>query len=579
MRRCAALGMLLGLIVVTGGAGAEEYVLGPDSQPQPNVPQGEVTKHSWTSRIFPGTARDYWVYVPRQYDPSRPAAVMVFQDGVNYINKDGSWRVPVVFDNLIHKGEMPVTVGIFISPGVVPAPSESALPRFNRSFEYDAVSDRYVRFLLEEILPEVGKSWNLATDGNSRAIAGASSGAICAFTAAWERPDAFRRVLSTIGTYVGLRGGHGYPTLVRKTEPKPLRVFLQDGSNDLNIYGGNWWLANQEMLSAFEFAGYDVKAIWGDGGHDGKHGGAILPDALRWLWRDYPAAVGSAGPSKQPLMTNILLPEEGWREAGRGYGLADSLAVNGQGEVFFADAAANRIHRIALDGTIGVYREGTGGARGLAFGTGGRLYATQPGRKRIVAYEGGNRETVVADGVDAHDLAISHQSRLYATDPAGRRLWLVDPAGRKTAVETAIAEPSAIVLSPDQSLLLVADRRGQFVWSFQVQADGTLAHGQPYFHLHLVERETESGADGLAVDANGNVYVSTRLGVQVCDQAGRVNGIVSLPQPGALGRVAFGGAARDELFAGACNGVYRRKSRVRGVLSFEAPVKPNAPRL
>jgi enterochelin esterase-like enzyme/sugar lactone lactonase YvrE len=571
--------MLLGLIVLTGAAGAEEYVLGADSQPQPGVPQGEVTKHSWTSRIFPGTVRDYWVYVPRQYDPSRPAPVMVFQDGANYINKDGSWRVPVVFDNLIHKHEMPVTVGIFINPGVVPASSESALPRFNRSFEYDAVSDRYARFLLEEILPEVGKSWNLATDGNSRAIAGASSGAICAFTAAWERPDAFRRVLSTIGTYVGLRGGHGYPTLVRKTEPKPLRVFLQDGSNDLNIYGGNWWLANQEMLSAFEFAGYDVKSVWGDGGHDGKQGGAILPDALRWLWRDYPAAVGAAGPSKQPLMTNLLLPEEGWRDVGRGYGLADSLAVNGQGEVFFADVAANRIHRITADGTIGVYREGTRGARGLAFGAGGRLYAAQPGRRRIVAYEGASHETVVADGVDAYDLALSHQNRLYATDPAGRRLWLVEGSGRKTAVETAIGEPSGIVLSPDQSLVLVADRRGQLVWSFQVQADGTLAHGQPYFHLHLVEGETASGADGLAVDANGNVYVSTRLGVQVCDQAGRVNGIVSRPQPGALGRVAFGGAGRDELFVGAGDGVYRRKSRVRGVLSFEAPVKPNPPRL
>jgi gluconolactonase len=581
MRRLVGLGIVLVVVGLVGGSAvrAEEYVLGPDSQVQAGVPKGEVTQHSWTSRIFPGTVRDYWVYVPKQYDGLRAAAVMVFQDGANYIKEDGNWRVPVVFDNLIHKGEMPVTVGIFINPGVVPAASDDALPRFNRSFEYDSVSDRYARFLLEEILPEVGKTVRLAEDGNSRAIAGASSGAICAFAAAWERPDAFRRVLSTIGTYVGLRGGHNYPTLVRKTEPKPLRVFLQDGSNDLNIYGGNWWLANQEMLSAFEFAGYDVKAVWGDGGHDGKHGGAILPEALRWLWRDYPAPVASAAASKQPLMTSILLPEEGWREVGRGYGSADTPAVNAKGEVFFADPSANRIHRVGVDGTATVFSESTSGARGLAFGPDGRLFAAQAARHRIVAYGADGRESVVVDGIDAHDLVLDHGGRLYAADPAGKRLWLVDGQHKKTAVPTEIAEPTGVVLSPDQTLLYVADRRGPFVWSFQVKPDGTLANGQTYYHLHLVEGETDSGADGLAVDANGNLYVSTRLGIQVCDQAGRVNGVVSRPAVGGLGRVAIGGAGRDELFVGSGAGLYRRKLRVRGVLAFEPPVKPTAPRL
>ena len=208
-------------------AGTNDYVLGPDSQVQAGVPRGTVTQHSWTSRIYPGTVRDYWVYVPAQYDPATPACVMVFQDGGGYAKADGAWRVPIVFDNLIHKKEMPVTIGIFINPGVAPPPSDGALPRFNRSVEYDSVTDRYARFLLEEILPEVAKSYNLRTDGNSRAIGGASSGAIAAFAAAWGRPDAFTRVFSTIGTYVGLRGGNDLPTLVRKTEPKPLRVFLQ----------------------------------------------------------------------------------------------------------------------------------------------------------------------------------------------------------------------------------------------------------------------------------------------------------------------------------------------------------------
>ncbi len=390
--------LVLGLALA---AAAEDYVLGPDSHVQPGVPRGEVTKYSWTSRIFPGTVRDYWVYVPKQYDEAKPAAVMVFQDGAAYVKEDGNSRVPVVFDNLIHKGEMPVTVGVFVNPGVVPAASDAALPRFNRSLEYDSVDDRYVRFLLEELLPEVGKSLNLVQDGNGRAIAGASSGAICAFNAAWHRPDAFSRVFSTIGTYVGLRGGHAYPTLVRKTEPKPMRVFLQDGSNDLDIYGGSWWLANQEMLSALEFSGYDVTHVWGDGAHDGKHGGAILPDALRWLWRDYPAPVGSAGPSKQPLLSSILLPGEPWQEVARGEG---PLAATAAGDVVFADG--ERLMKRSADGTLAVYRERSGGARALAFGPDGRLYAAQPAARRIVAWDASGARASVADHASVRDLVV-----------------------------------------------------------------------------------------------------------------------------------------------------------------------------
>ncbi|MBI3191097.1 MAG: gluconolactonase, partial [Pedosphaera parvula] len=281
---------------------ADDYALGPDSQVQPGVPHGTLTKASWTSKIFPGTVRDYWVYVPAQYDAAKPACVMVFQDGAGYASTNGSWRVPVGFDNLIHRKEMPVTIGVFINPGVVPATSTNALARYNRSFEYDGLGDQYARFLLEEILPEVAKSYNLSMNGNDRAIGGASSGAICAFTAAWEQPDQFSRVFSTIGTYVGLRGGNDYPTLIRKTEPKPIRVFLQDGSGDLNIYGGNWWVANQDMLSSLEFGGYEVTHVWGDGGHNSKHGGALLPDALRWLWKDWPAPIKTGVGSKQPLM-------------------------------------------------------------------------------------------------------------------------------------------------------------------------------------------------------------------------------------------------------------------------------------
>ncbi|HVD77149.1 MAG TPA: alpha/beta hydrolase-fold protein, partial [Vicinamibacteria bacterium] len=277
--------LLLGTVLLAATARAQtEYPLTPDSERQAGVPSGQLTKHTWTSTVFPGTQRDYWVYVPAQYRADTPAAVMVFQDGGRFVAEDGRWRVPVVFDNLIHRGEMPVTIGIFVDPGVVPARATDQQPRFNRSFEYDALGDRYARFLLEELLPEVGKSLNLTGDPNLRASGGASSGGICAFTVAWNRPDAFRRVLSFIGSYTGLRAGDTYSTLLRKTEPRPIRVFLQDGSRDLNIYSGNWWVGNQAMASALEYAGYDVRFIQGDRGHDNVQGSAILPDALRWLW-------------------------------------------------------------------------------------------------------------------------------------------------------------------------------------------------------------------------------------------------------------------------------------------------------
>lgn len=281
----ACLLLLAGATTVTA---VDDYKLGPDSEVQAGVPQGKVTQHTWKSeKVFPGTERSYWVYVPAQYDASKPACVMVFQDGGSYQDVKGQFRVPVVFDNLIHKKEMPVTIGVFISPGNVPPAKPGDKPRSNRSFEYDSLGDQYVRFLLEEMLPEVGKSYNLVQSGAGRAICGISSGGICAWTAAWERPDAFSKVLSHVGSFTNIRGGHVYPALIRKTEKKPIRIFLQDGSGDLDNLHGSWPLANQEMAAALKFAKYDYRFEYGDGGHNGKHGGALLPESLRWLWRDF----------------------------------------------------------------------------------------------------------------------------------------------------------------------------------------------------------------------------------------------------------------------------------------------------
>lgn len=267
-----------------GGNFLEVYST-PLEATEQGAPKGKTTEMPvWKSTIFPGTERKWWVYVPAQYKDDKPACVMVFQDGGGY--KD---YVAKVFDNMIAKGEIPVTVGVFIDPGVGPGDKK------NRSFEYDTLSDQYARFLLEEILPEVEKTTKLKHDAASRAICGASSGGICAFTVAWEKPDQFHKVVSWIGSFTNIangptmrEGGHNYEALIRKTPPKPIRVFLQDGSNDLDNNNGNWPLANQQMAKALAFANYDYKFVYGQGTHSPSHGRAIFPDTLRWLWRDYP---------------------------------------------------------------------------------------------------------------------------------------------------------------------------------------------------------------------------------------------------------------------------------------------------
>ena len=267
---------------------ADDYKLTGDSLPQAGVPQGEVIKGRFTnSLVFPGTTRDYSIYVPRQYDAAKPACLMVFQDGGGYASANGQFRVPTVFDNLIAKKEMPVTIAVFVNPGEIPSAEAGTKGRSNRSFEYDSMGDRYSKFLIEEFLPEIAKKYNLTADPEGRAIGGISSGGICAFTVAWERPDQFHKVLSHVGSFTNIRGGNAYPSMIRKAEKKPLRVFLQDGEKDLDNLHGSWPLSAKEMAAALKFKNYDYRFEFGTEGHNGKQGGAILPDSLRWLWRDY----------------------------------------------------------------------------------------------------------------------------------------------------------------------------------------------------------------------------------------------------------------------------------------------------
>jgi sugar lactone lactonase YvrE len=272
-----------------------------------------------------------------------------------------------------------------------------------------------------------------------------------------------------------------------------------------------------------------------------------------------------------------------WQVMSEGHGFTEGPATNAKGEVFFTDIPNSRIHKIALDGKVSVFAENTGKANGLMFGSDDRLFAAANGDKQIVAYDESGKKTVIASDIESNDLCVALNGNIYVTDPTHQQVWLIKPDGSKQVVDKndkrGIAFPNGVRLTPDQSLLLVADARGQFVWSYHINADGTLSAKQPYHHLRIPDGVMESGADGMTCDTKGRLYVCTRLGIQFCDQAGRVNGIIAKPQNKWLANCVFGGANFDELFACCGDKVFKRKTTVKGVRSAEATIKPEKPKL
>ncbi|MBV8573290.1 MAG: SMP-30/gluconolactonase/LRE family protein [Acidobacteriaceae bacterium] len=565
-------------------AAARQYSLGPDSQRKEGVPRGTVEKFTFMSHgnLFPGTQRDYWVYVPAQYQSAKPACLMVFQDGAAYVKEDGDWRVPIVFDNLIQQGSMPVTIGVFVNPGVLPPGVPGVPPLFNRSFEYDSMDDRYDRFLSKELVPEVKKRWNISDNANDHAIGGLSSGGIAAFTAAMLGPDTFSRVLSFIGSYADLRGGDAWPDLVRKMEPAPLRVFLQDGDHDMNIAAGNWWLSNQAMASALAYRGYEVKFVTGTEGHNGKQGGSILPDALRWLWQGWPNPIlkpSTTTPGSFPDISKIVDASSEWELVGEGYGFSEGPAVDSSGNVFFVDVPASKIYKVdAATGKVSLFRENTGGASGLMFGRDGRLYAAENGAKRIVAFDPAGKEYVVAQNVGSNDLAVAKSGVVYFTDPSTHHIWRIDTRGNRTAVNDQLQFPNGIRFTDDERMLMVADSATRWVWSFEVQPDGSLANGEPFYKLELPligdGKMVNAWADGMAFDSDGYLYIATKSGIQVCDQPGRVFAILRKPSPADPSNVVFGGPDFKMLYVTAKDKVYRRRMLHRGYVPWDPPKWP-----
>ncbi len=546
--------------------------------------KGTVTKASFHSvKHYPGTVRDYWVYVPGVPAPAGGYALMVIQDGAGFINETGRFKSAEVFDRLIGSGAMPPTVGVFVNPGVLPAlDPETQQGRFNRSHEYDALGDRYVRFLDEELLPEVSKLARVTSDPNLRGIGGSSSGAICAFTAAWNRPDLFRRVLSYIGSYVNLRGGDWYGDIVRKTEPKPLKIYLQDGSGDQDIFSGNWWIANQTLAASLAYSGYDFTFEKGTDGHNANHSSRVYAESLEWLWANWRqpvvASKGRTG-SERHYVTEFVDPAGDWEEVSAGHGFTEGPAVDAKGDIYFTDVRNDKIHKIDhATGKASLYLDQSGGANGLMFGADGRLYVCQNKKRQIVAIRPDSSVDVLATDVGSNDLAVNVRNELWWTEPAAHKIWFQDAKGKRKLVHEGLDFPNGVVLSPDQSLLMAVDSRSKWVWSFQVQPDGSLANGQPYYRLECWDENSQSGGDGMTMDTEAHLYVATRLGIQICDAPGRVVGILSNPQKLVPSNCVFGGPELNYLYTTNREKVFRRKMRRKGLRANQL-IKPPQPRL
>ncbi|MEO6316968.1 MAG: SMP-30/gluconolactonase/LRE family protein [Chitinophagaceae bacterium] len=583
MKKCFCFLLLLPAMLFAQPP-AIKYTIDSASVPHAGIPKGELLKFTFDkSKIFPGTTRDYWIYIPAGYTPDKPACVYINQDGIQ-------WKAPTVFDNLIFNKEMPVTIGVFVTPGKLPAANGAAQDRFNRSFEYDGLGGAYGKFLLTELLPEVekqktgdGRAIRLSKSGNDRAIGGSSSGAVCAFTAAWEYPGEFSRVFSAIGTYVGLRGADRYPTLIRKYEPKPIRVFLQDGANDLNIYGGDWFKANEMMERALGFSGYEVSHVWGEEGHNGNQGTALFPQAMRWLWKGWPATV-AAGPSKNQLLSDLLLPGAEWELVGEGYTFTEGTGVNAKGEVFFQDIPTSKTFRVGLDGKVSTLPLDAKKASGTGFGPDGKRYTVAGGTRQVLSYDASEKETVVADSVSGNDIVVARNGNMYVTSPDGvskpSKLFLIRASGEKIVVDEGLKFANGLTLSPDQQQLYVTESASHWVWIYTVEPDGLLSNKQRFGWLHVLDTEENAWPDGLRCDTAGRVFVATKLGLQIMDQLGRVNAILPVPPSNnQSSNLCFGGPDFNILYVTCGDKVYRRRLKTKGVNLFAGTQKPAAPHL
>ena len=508
--------------------------------------RGEVIKFNLNdSKIYPGTEREILVYVPQQYTGDKPACLLVCMDGILY-------DATTVMDNLIATGEMPITIGVFVNPGVV-YDEDREVVRYNRCKEFDSTDDNFVSFLESEVLARVegmatksGKVVKLSKDANDRAITGASSGGIAAFTAAWSRPDLFSRVYTTVGTFVAMRGGHEYPAIVRKTEPKPLRIYMQDGWYDVwNPIFGEWFEYNLLMESAFNFAGYEVFHKWDRGNHSIKYGTLAFPDAMRWLWKGYPAKV-QKGWSNNGMLQEILDPENDWKEIALPVAVNGCLFPSSDSAIVMADRP--NIYKVYADGRyeqVGKLKADEGFlGEGLIM-------------KETTLYKNGKKVADKLYGLNAVvELADDKFVALCIGAKSTKNIWVVNQ-GR-----------GALAVAPDYRFCVTAEKNTHHLISTIMDKNGQMLYSEPFYYMHDLSNGVNKPTRNMAFDTNGNLYVATEMGVQVADHNGRVRAILSLPA-GAVRSLAFSG---KYLYVVCGDKMFVRKMKVEGHLPAKGKV-------
>ena len=546
--------ILLGIALSLGNAIAQQAYnvrspYDPATQKMAEEMQGEVMKFTLSdSQLYPGTQREVLVYVPQQYDATKPACLLVCMDGILY-------DATTVMDNLIASGEMPVTIGVFVNPGVV-YDENGEVVRYNRCKEFDSTDDTFSRFIENEVLAKVegmktasGKTVLLSKDANDRAITGASSGGIAAFSVAWNRPDLYSRVYTTVGTFVAMRGGNNYSNIVRKTEPKPLRIYMQDGWFDVwNPIFGEWFEHNLLMESAFNFAGYEVFHKWDRGNHSIKYGTIAFPDAMRWLWKGYPAKV-QKGWSNNGMLQDILLENEDWQEV--------VLPATVEGDLFAATdssalfASRSHIYKVSAAGQV----EQVG-----ALKAGERLMGEGLTAKGSGLYKNGVK---VADGLSALQAVQALSDGKYLA------LCNAKSKGNVMAVNVGCR---ALAIAPDYRFCVTGEENTHHLTSTVIDKTGKMLYSEPFYYLHDLSNSTLKPSGAMAFDTKGNLYVATELGVQVADHNGRVRAILSLPA-GRVHSLAFSG---KYLFVRCGDKVYMRKMKAEGHLPVNGRVVYNS---
>ncbi|OYW77230.1 MAG: hypothetical protein B7Z37_05210 [Verrucomicrobia bacterium 12-59-8] len=495
-------------------ASAEPTYVAPVIKPEDILP-GTIKQTQFNqSKVFPGTVRDVTVFIPAQYDGS-----------------------------------------------TLPAPMKGTMDRRNRDLEYDGVGDENVRFLVDELLPFVAKEFDLklSTDGNDRCISGGSSGGIAAFTAAWHRPEAFSRVYAASGSWVAFRGGHEFPTMVRKFEAKPIRAYLTTATHDMENCAGDWYLLDLEMDKALKFSGYDYQFRSIEGRHVAGYGENYL-EAMAFLWKGWPERV-KAGTSA-PRAQEVIVPGEGWELLAEGFKSTRGPSCNENGEVFFADTSNNKIHRIDLDGKVSEF-VGDTNAHCVTMGADGKLYTISEKSGKLMSFDATGAGSVVMEEILGHSILAMPNGGLYVTTNGDKpkeegTVWYVKD-GKKTQVDRGIKFATGMAYRPDQWLLTVAEGHSKWAYSYQINDDGTLANKERFFHLYVADWEDDAGPECVCYSLEGRQFIATKSGVQISADDGPTQIILPVPDRSRVTAVAIGGKDKDMLFAFCGNKIWKRK--------------------